>query len=92
MTVPLVDRRIGREKIHIFFPLDIPDPLPLAPGDDHSQRVIIMRPVFIFQGNIIGCVQFDVGIGKHLCAHGPPPGYNGVKITFFMIKQCELSD
>jgi hypothetical protein len=47
MTMALVDRRIGRQAIQVFLPLDVPDPRALRLGDDDVKRFIVVSVVLI---------------------------------------------
>ena len=49
VTVPLVDRRIGREAVEVAIALDVPDPGALATLDDDVERMVVVSAVLLLE-------------------------------------------
>ena len=54
VAMSLVDGGIGRQKVEVAFPVDVPDEYALSPFQDDGQRVVVVGAVFFFEFNVLG--------------------------------------
>jgi len=70
VAVPLVDRRVGREAVHVALALDVPDPDALAALEHHVERVVVVRPVALFERDQL---RGAAGRRRRALVHREPP-------------------
>jgi hypothetical protein len=51
MTVPLVDGAVGAQAVHVAVAFDVPHPHALAATQHHVERLVVVRPVLVFQSD-----------------------------------------
>ncbi len=85
VAVPLIDGRIGRQAVHVTAAVDIPHPDPPAAAQDHVQRVVVVRPIALFQSDIrlrVHAQAFPVeSVACRPVLHCKPDNRTFVKVT-----------